>query len=71
MVTVRLYELVEELNREGMTVIMVSHDMDAALRYAGHILHVDRQRFFGTKEEYRQSDIGRKVLSQQNPGRES
>lgn len=71
MVTVRLYELVEELNREGMTVIMVSHDMDAALRYAGHILHVDRQRFFGTKEEYRQSDIGRKFLSQQNPGRES
>ena len=35
--------------------IMVSHDMQAATKYASHILHLgeDRQLFFGTCEEYR------------------
>lgn len=55
-----LYEILEELNRrENMTVIMVSHDIAAALKYATHILHIgDRQLFFGTASEYAKSDIG-------------
>ena len=56
-VTAEMYSLVEKLNREdGITVIMISHDIDAALRYADHILHVGKKIFFGTKEEYLESD---------------
>ncbi len=40
-VTAEMYELIETLNREdGITVIMISHDISAALRYASHILHI-------------------------------
>ena len=56
-VTAEMYSLIEKLNREdGITVIMISHDIDAALRYADHILHVGKKIFFGTKEEYLESD---------------
>ena len=56
-----LYSLIEKENREkGLTVIMVSHDLQNAIRYASHILHLkDRQAFFGTVEEYLKTDTGR------------
>ena len=58
MVTKSLYSLIEEINRSGMTVIMVSHDMDAAVEYASHILHIGHKPlFFGKKEDYVNSDV--------------
>ena len=48
-----LYALLERLNREdGITIIMISHDMWAASRYASHILHLGSARFFGTRAAY-------------------
>ena len=59
-VTVEMYRLIHELNvRDGITVIMISHDIAAAMRYATHILHIGKTVFFGTKLEYMDSDIGR------------
>ncbi|MCR5485442.1 MAG: ABC transporter ATP-binding protein [Clostridiales bacterium] len=59
-VTAEMYALIEKLNREdGITILMISHDIAAALRYATHILHVANNVFFGTKEEYLQSDAGK------------
>jgi len=58
-VTTEMYRLIERLNREGITVIMISHDLEAALRYATHILHVGRKIFFGTREDYLKSDAAR------------
>lgn len=56
----QFYQLIKQLNNEGITVIMVSHDMQAALSYASHILHVHKnQSFFGTKEEYLSSKTWR------------
>ena len=53
-----MYALIETLNREqGITVIMISHDIQAALRYATHILHIGRAAFFGTREEYLRSGV--------------
>ena len=50
--------------KDGMTVIMVSHDMNAAVKYASHILHLGgKQLFFGTKNDYMNSKIGRAFLS--------
>ena len=58
MVTKSLYSLIEEINRSGMTVIMVSHDMEAAVEYASHILHIGHKPlFFGKKEDYVKSDV--------------
>ncbi len=57
-----LYALIEELNaRVGITVIMISHDIASALRYASHILHIGSHAslFFGKKSDYAQSKPGR------------
>ena len=63
-VTADLYALIQRINREnGITVIMVSHDIGAALQYATHILQVSGDsNFFGTVEEYRQSELGKLFL---------
>ena len=59
-VTAEMYTLIEKLNREdGITVIMISHDVAAAVRYASHILHIGDTVFFGTKSAYLQSPQGR------------
>ena len=50
--TGKMYELIAGLNKEGITIIMISHDIEAALLYASHILHIGDTVFFGTKEEY-------------------
>ena len=56
-VTLEMYELIAKLNRdEGVTVIMISHDINAALKYASHVLHVSHDVFFGTRDEYLKSD---------------
>ncbi len=57
-----LYELIEQLNKEGVTIIMISHDISVAVKYASHVLHVDTNSFFGSKEEYLKSDAGRRFL---------
>lgn len=57
--TSEMYGIIEELNRQDkITIIMISHDISAAVRYASHILHIGEEIFFGTKEEYLKSSIG-------------
>ncbi len=67
-VTAEMYDLIEELNREGITIIMISHDIAAAARFASHILHIGASIFFGTQEAYLHSDIGKYFLMQQKGG---
>lgn len=56
-VTIEFYQLIQRLNEEGISIIMVSHDIHAAIDYASHILHLEKENtFFGTKEEYMESD---------------
>ena len=40
-VTAEMYDLIAQLNRDGLTVIMISHDIEAALRYADRIMVID------------------------------
>ena len=56
-VTAEMYQLIKDLNKEGVTIIMISHDMEAASKYASHILHVGDKLFFGTREEYLNSEV--------------
>lgn len=62
--TTELYALIERLNREdGITILMISHDLEAAFRYADRILHIGQQVFYGTKEEYLKSAAGQLFFS--------
>ena len=67
-VTAEMYSLIQDLNREGITVIMISHDIAAAIRYASHILHIGELLFFGTRKEYLESEAGRDFLARQKDG---
>lgn len=60
-VTNEMYELISKINVEDkITIIMVSHDINAAVKYASHILHLGRKPlFFGPKAEYLESSIGK------------
>jgi len=58
--TKEMYEIIENLNKSGVTVIMVSHDISAAVKYATHILHLGpTPLFFGPKSSYVKTDIGK------------
>ncbi len=57
-----MYERIGELNRGGITVIMITHDVRAAVRYATHILHIGMTVFFGTRDAYLRSGAGRYFL---------
>ena len=50
--TQEMYELIKKLNTEGIAVIMITHDVTAAVQYASHVLQVGTSAFFGTKEAY-------------------
>ena len=70
-VTAEMYALIEKLNREnGITVIMISHDIAAAVKYASHILHIGDAVFFGTKTEYLQSPQGRLFAAEKGGDRQ-
>ncbi len=63
MVTTELYRIIDEKNRQGMTVVMVSHDIETALHAAKHVLHLAEDTyFFGTKSEYIHSPLFRRFL---------
>lgn len=65
-VTAEMYGLIKGLNDEGITIIMITHDITIALNYASHILHIDKHLFFGTRESYLESDIGKRFMLLQN-----
>lgn len=57
-----MYHTLEYLNRtEGIAIVMVTHDLQNALKYADHILHAGHKGwFFGTAAEYLASPYGKK-----------
>ena len=63
-VTAEFYELIQRINKEaGIAVVMVSHDIESAVKYATHILHLqEKVLFFGTAEAYQRSRVGQTFL---------
>jgi zinc transport system ATP-binding protein len=51
-VTAEMYALIRSLNREGVTILMISHDVEAAVRDASHILSFGESVFYGTREAW-------------------
>lgn len=58
--TNELYELLYKLNKdESITVIMISHNIESAVKYADKILHIgNTQLFFGDVHAYIHSEAG-------------
>lgn len=69
-VTMEMYDLISSLNKEGITINMISHDISAAVRYASHILHIGSPLFFGTRAEYLESETGKLFLARQPENQE-
>lgn len=62
-VTGELYALIRTLNREGLTIIMISHDIPSAVKYGNKILHMDTGSvFFGTTGAYQSADVSRRLM---------
>ena len=64
-VTAEMYQTIKSLNDEGISIIMISHDVDAAVKYASHILHIGNTVFYGTTDEYVNSHIGHIFLERE------
>ena len=65
-VTAEMYQLIRNLNKkDGITIIMISHDIAAAVKYATHILHIGEHCFFGTKKQYLESSLGKAFTGQE------
>lgn len=57
-----LYEIIKKLNKNGMTVVMVSHDISYAVKDASHVLHIANHEaeFFGSTEDYLKTETGKR-----------
>lgn len=58
-VTQEMYDVIRRLNEEGITIIMISHDVGAAVRYANKILHLGEEVYFGGVADYLSTERGR------------
>lgn len=63
LISAELYQLLTKINREtGITIVMASHDIEAA-DCANRVLHLQkRQLFFGDVKDYKASEIGKKFF---------
>lgn len=62
-VSAEMYQLIHQLNKDGITIIMISHDIFSALKYATTVLHIEKETvFFGLKDNYLQSRQGTQYL---------
>ena len=63
-VTAEFYQLIQKIDREsGIAVVMVSHDIESAVEYASHILHLQETvLYFGKASQYKKSRAGKAFL---------
>ena len=63
-VTLELYQLIRKLNQEqGVTIIMISHDILGSVKFANVILHMDTSsKFFGSVTEYKETPVFKRMI---------
>ncbi len=65
-VTAEMYALIRRLNREdGITVMMISHDVAAAAAEASHVLHIGGGIWFGDRESYLRTPQAARLLGRE------
>ncbi len=66
LVATELYGILQHIhNDHGITIIMVTHDVECAVRHAKTILHIGKnESFFGSCADYEKSAVGRRFLGE-------
>ena len=60
LVTADMYSILRLINSEGVTIIMVSHEIGEAVKQASKILHLKHGvEFYGKTEDYLKSSVGK------------
>lgn len=63
--TAGFYELIGQINKDGVTVIMVSHDVPDAVALCDYVLHMGHdETFFMSKDRYADSSAGRMFMGE-------
>jgi zinc transport system ATP-binding protein len=59
-----MYDVIKSLNENnGITIVMISHDIDSAIVYGNKIIHMgNKMEFFGTTDDYIKSSSYRRML---------
>ncbi|MBS6445252.1 MAG: metal ABC transporter ATP-binding protein [Ruminococcus sp.] len=62
--TTDMYNVIKSLNKNnGITIVMVSHDIDSAIAYGNKIIHMgNKMEFFGTTNDYINSSSYKKIF---------
>ncbi len=59
------FEILEQLKAGGYTIIMISHDIHCAIKYANNILHLSHNsHYYGSTKEYVNSPLGKIMLEE-------
>ncbi len=63
-VTAEMYDLIGHLNRvHSVTIVMITHDIANALKYANKVLHVSSEAsFFGLTEDYMNTEFYKNMI---------
>ena len=56
----RMYRLIDDLHAEGVTILMITHDVGPALASATRILQIGGAVFFGSRQDFLQTGAGRR-----------
>ena len=66
LVATEMYSLIKELNKvDGITIIMVSHDINSAIENASYILHINNDEgYFCKTSDYIKSEMGIRFLGE-------
>lgn len=69
-VTNEFYQIISELNKnKGLSIVMVSHNIETAVKYADKIMHLKNGiEFFGPSGEYKESKTGKHFLEGRENG---
>ena len=62
--TEAFYLLLAELNKvDGLTIVMVSHDLNNALKYSNKVVHLNKELlFFGDVETYQKNEFFQRMM---------
>ena len=61
--TEELYNIIDRLNEEGVTIVMVTHDINTCIKCAKAVMHLKRGiLFYGSRDDYVSTDLY-KVIS--------
>ena len=56
----KMYELLNEINKSGITIIMVSHNLESVIDSVTHIVYLkDTAQFVGSKEDFLRTEYAK------------